>query len=89
MPLMFIQNLLRVNQLLPQMNSKDQLEEDIDALSAHSIDPDPEIWDTEGETPEEKTAWVTKYERAGRRIMAQRHRMGIASILRARLYCCF
>ncbi len=63
---------------------KDQLEADIDALSFHSSDP--EVWDPTSKTPEEIAAWCAEYVRGNRRLMAKRHRMGIAGIIRVPLY---
>ena len=58
---------------------KKAFEEELDALSSHSSDPE----DPNGKTPEEIAAWCAEYQRNNRMIMAELHRAGLAGIYHA------
>ena len=75
-----IQSPHRVNQCHPQ--AKKAFEEDLDALSSHSSDPEgPEDpGDTEGKSIEEIRAWCAQYERKQKMERIERQRAGIAGI---------
>jgi hypothetical protein len=58
-----------------------KINEEIEALSSHSSDPECNVWDPTGKTPDEIAAWCADYERDQRSKMAKRRRQGIDSTL--------
>jgi hypothetical protein len=51
-----------------------KINEEIEALSSHSSDPECNDWDPTGKTPDEIAAWCANYERSQRSEMAKRRR---------------
>jgi hypothetical protein len=59
-------------------------------MSSHSSDPDHEVWDATGKTPEKIAAWCAEYERGNRREMTRHRGGGTAGIhiMRAQNLAC-
>ena len=58
-----------------------KMNEEIEALSSHSNDPECNDWDPTGKTPDEIAAWCADYERDQRSEIAKRRRRGIIGTL--------
>jgi hypothetical protein len=58
-----------------------KINEEMEALSSHSSDPECNDWDPTGKTPDEIAAWCAYYERESRIKMAERRRRGIEGTL--------
>ena len=65
-----------------------KINEEIEALSSHSSDPECNDWDHTGKTPDEIAEWCVDYERDQRSEMAKRQRQGIdGSLFYLRAQC--
>ncbi len=54
-----------------------KINEEIEAFSSHSSNPECNGWDPTGKTPDEIAAWYADYERGQSSKMAKRRRRGV------------